>query len=32
MTDFGRDIAIGIDPRATTADTWIRILQEALGK
>lgn len=32
VRDFGRDIAIRIDPRATTANTWIRILQEALGQ
>ena len=28
--DFGRDIAIRIDPRATSIDTWTRILGEAL--
>ena len=30
MRDFGRDIAIRIDPRATSTDTWTRILGEAL--
>jgi hypothetical protein len=30
MRDFGRNIGIQIDPRSTTVDTWIRIIEEAL--
>jgi len=32
MKDFGRTIAISIDKRATTVETWVRILSETLGK
>jgi RHS repeat-associated protein len=30
MMDFGRNIAIKIDPRATTLDTWIRLIEDGL--
>lgn len=30
MKDYGRHIAVRIDRRATTVDTWIRLLKEAV--
>ena len=32
MRDFGRRVAIQIDPRATTVDSWIRLIERALGQ
>jgi hypothetical protein len=32
VRDFGRDVAIRIDPRATRIETWIRLIEEGLGQ